>query len=157
MAKPLSVKSCGGSQTLYLSLPLLLDLALTDLGYGQLRTDFPSISPTLWDLGQEPWWGLLKEQSRTPHETPSFLSRSVGDLTALSVLTAMTWCITATPTSYARRGPWGTTSSWACILTVRCGPLCLRPSPADEACRANRVGQAPAEPFLNPSPEHSQW
>ncbi|XP_008574517.1 PREDICTED: ethanolamine-phosphate cytidylyltransferase isoform X2 [Galeopterus variegatus] len=29
----------------------------------------------------------------------------------------MIWCITATPTSCARRGPWVTTSSWVCTLT----------------------------------------
>ncbi|XP_062936592.1 ethanolamine-phosphate cytidylyltransferase isoform X3 [Cynocephalus volans] len=40
----------------------------------------------------------------------------------------MIWCITATPTSCARRGPWVTTSSWVCTLTRRSpstrGPRC---------------------------------
>lgn len=71
-----------------------------------------------------------------PTQGSQFPVISVQDLIALSVLTAMTWCITVTPTSYARHEPWGTTSSWVSTLMVRCRPLCLRLRPTNQACRA---------------------
>ncbi|KAM7068175.1 ethanolamine-phosphate cytidylyltransferase isoform 3-T3 [Molossus nigricans] len=63
---------------------------------------------------------------------PSGQAQGAGLPCGCGATAAMTWCIMATQTSCARRGPWETTSLWVCTLTRK------SPSTRDPQCSRRR-------------------
>nr|KAF6416711.1 phosphate cytidylyltransferase 2, ethanolamine [Molossus molossus] len=78
---------------------------------------------------------------------PSGQAQGAGPPCGCGATAAMTWCIMATQTSCARRGPWETTSLWACTLTRK------SPSTRDPQCSRRRRGTR----WCRPSSGWMRW